>query len=418
MAFSTHTLDNGLTLVFEEIPRIRSCAVGFLANTGSRDEPARLAGVSHFLEHMCFKGTEKRDWRQLSLDVDDLGAMWNAATWSEGTAYFHWVQADRVHDSIDILSDMMRSTLPQEEFDTEKKVILEEIAMYNDRPDALIFDDLMQGAFGGHPLGQSILGTEESVSGIERDEMADYYARRYAPNNLTFIVTGRFDRDDVIRTVEATCGAWTSHPTERDQDPPAFTPGSRVVQKEGVAREHIAFAVPAPRENDSDAVTADMLAAYLGASTNSRLFWSVIQKGLADEASAEYIGFSDAGLFYVYLSVDPDNAAEVVEIVNRELADLSNGIDAAALDRAKTKASTALVCSGQHGLHRFWQVAGSISRDVPLKSLDEQLAEIDRVSTDSVAAYLERFPVTVDPSLIALGPLEKATWGQPRSSDN
>lgn len=410
MAFSTHTLDNGLQLVFEEIPRIRSAAVGFLANTGSRDEPQDLSGVSHFLEHMCFKGTAKRDWRQLSLDVDDLGAMWNAYTWWEGTAYFHWVQSERVHESIDILSDMMRSTLPNDEFDMEKKVILEEIAMYNDRPDAMIFDDLIQSAFDGHPLGQSILGTEDSVGGISRDAMAAYFDQRYAPNNLTFIITGRFDRDEIIRTVTDCCGDWEAHPTDRKQPAPKFTPRSQVQHREGVAREHIAFAVPAPPAHDAESVTADLLAAYLGASTNSRLFWSVIQKGLADEASADYYGFSDAGLFYVYLSVDPKNAAEVMEIVQGELKALGNGIDADALERAKTKAGTSLVCSGQHGLHRFSQIVGDLSTNTPLKTLDEHLADIDGVTADRIGDYLSRYPVDVEPALIALGPMEERNW--------
>jgi predicted Zn-dependent peptidase len=410
MSFSTHTLDNGLQLVFEEIPRIRSAAAGFLANTGSRDEPEKLAGVSHFLEHMCFKGTAKRDWHQLSVDVDDLGAMWNAYTWWEGTAYFHWVQSERIAESVEILSDMMRSTLPNEEFDMEKKVILEEIAMYNDRPDSMIFDELIQSAFNGHPLGQSILGTQESVGGIARDEMAEYFDRRYAPNNLTFIITGRFDRDEIIQTVSECCGAWESRPTTREQAIPTFKPNSKVQQKEGVAREHIAFAVPAPAANHEDSVSADLLAAYLGASTNSRLFWSVIQKGLADEASSDYYGFSDSGLFYLYLSVDPSNAEQVVNIVREELADLSNGIDSDALGRTKTKAATSMVSSGQHGLHRFSQIVGDLSTDTPLKSLDEQLVEIDQVSADSILSYLEKYPVTAEPSLIALGPMAEATW--------
>ena len=410
MSFSTHTLDNGLQLVFEDIPRIRSAAAGFLANTGSRDEPRNLAGVSHFLEHMFFKGTAKRDWRQLSLDVDALGAMVNAYTWWEGTAYFHWVQSERVAESIEILSDMMRSALPTAEFDMEKQVILEEIAMYNDRPDSMIFDDLIQSAFEGHPLGQSILGTQESVGGISRDAMAEYFDRRYAPNNLTFIITGRFDREEIIRTVTDCCGAWESKPTSREQDTPEFKPSSQIRQKEGVTREHIAFAVPAPSANHTDSVTADLLAAYLGASTNSLLFWSIIQKGLADEASADYYGFSDSGLFYIYLSVDPANAGQVMDIARNELADLSKGIDTDALERAKTKAATSMVCSGQHGLHRFSQIVGDLSTGTPLKSLDEQLAEIDRVSAESIGAYLEKYPVTTDPALMALGPLSESAW--------
>ena len=405
--FSTHTLDNGLTLIFESIPRIHSAALGFFVNTGSRDEPAELAGASHFLEHMCFKGTPKRDWRQLSLDVDSLGAMWNAYTWWEGTAYFHWVQSDRAVDSVEILSDMMRSTLPPDEFDMEKKVILEEIAMYRDRPDALIIDELIQDAFAGHPLGQSVLGTEETVGGITREQMADYFGRRYAPDNMTFIITGRFDRDEIIRAVEAHCGGWEPREADRAQAVPAFHSSTRVVRRDGVAREHLAIALSAPPAAGGWAATADLLASYLGASTNSRLFWAVIQKGLADEASAGYYGFSDAGLFHLYASVDPGNVQQVLDIVRRELADLKAGVDADALARARTKRATGLVCNGENGLHRFSQIVEDLSTDTPLKTLEEKIAEVDAVTPERIAEYLEAYPLDGEPAEVVLGPMEK-----------
>ena len=403
--FSTHTLDNGLQLVFESIPRINSAALGFYVHTGSRDEPAELAGVSHFLEHMCFKGTASRDWRRLSLDVDDLGAMWNAYTWWEGTAYFHWVQSERAGNSIEILADMMRSTLPEDQFELEKKVILEEIAMYRDRPDALIIDELIQEAFAGHPLGQSVLGTEDSVGSVSREQMADYFDRRYAPDNMTLVITGRFDRDAMIRAAETHCGSWAPRKAIREQAPPAFHPSTRVLERPNVIREHIAMAFPAPRDSDDWGTTADLLAHYLGAATNSRLFWSIVQKGLADEASADFYGFSDTGLFYVYVSVDPQNASQTLEIVRREIDGLKTGVDGEALARSRTKQATALVVGGEHGLRRFSQIVGSLSTHTPLKTLDEELAEIDAVTPKRVAEYLERYPLDRDPALVALGPL-------------
>ncbi len=403
--FSTHMLDNGLQLVFESIPRINSAALGFYVHTGSRDEPAELAGVSHFLEHMCFKGTANRDWRQLSLDVDDLGAMWNAYTWWEGTAYFHWVQSERAVDSAEILADMMRSTLPEDQFDMEKKVILEEIAMYRDRPDALIIDELIQEAFAGHPLGQSVLGTEDTVGSISRGQMADYFQKRYAPDNMTFVITGRFDRDEMIRAAETHCGGWQSHEAVREQMEPGFRPAKRVLERPNVIREHIALAYPAPPDSDEWATTSDLLAHYLGAASNSRLFWSVIQKGLADEASADFCGFSDTGLFYIYVSVDPKNVSRVLEIVRQEVDELKRGVDGEALARSKTKQATALVTGGEHGLRRFSQIVGSLSTGTPLKTLEEELAEIDAVTPERIAEYLERFPLDGEPAVVALGPL-------------
>jgi predicted Zn-dependent peptidase len=404
--FFEHQLPNGLKLIFEAIPRIHSAAIGFLCNTGSRDEAPDQAGISHFLEHMCFKGTAKRDWRQISLDVDDLGALWNAYTWWEGTAYFHWVQSERAADSIEILSDMMRSSLPPQEFEMEKKVILEEIAMYRDRPDALIIDEVIQSAFSGHPLGQSVLGTEETVDGIQRSQMTDYLESRYAANNLTFVITGNYDQDAVIRAVEKACGSWESAEGGRSQTTPEFHPARKVEKREGVLREHIALAVPAPPAASEWSIVADLTADYLGASSNSRLFWSVVQQGLADEASADFYGFSDTGLFYIYLSVDPGNARQVMDIVNDELRGLKDGIDPEALARARTKMATSLVCSGENGLHRFSQIVGDLSTGTPLKTIDEQIAEIESVTPARIAEYLDLFPVDADPTLVALGPME------------
>jgi predicted Zn-dependent peptidase len=404
--FSTHTLDNGLTLVFESIPRIHSAALGFFVNTGSRDEPARLAGVSHFLEHMCFKGTAKRDWHQLSLDVDDLGAMWNAYTWWEGTAYYHWVQREKAGESIEILSDMMRSTIPQDAFDMEKKVILEEIAMYRDQPDALIIDELIQEAYAGHPLGQSVLGTEETVGGISRDGMVSYFGERYAPNNLTFVITGNFDKEEIIREVDRNCGGWEPRIVEREQPSPTFHPSRKVVKRDGVAREHIAMAFAAPPDADDWSATADLLAYYLGAASNSRFFWSIIQKGLADEASSDYYGFSDTGLFYIYASVDPENVSGVMDIIRAELDVLKEGVDADALERARTKIATSLVTSGENGLRRFSQIVDRLSTNTPLRTLEEELAEIDAVTPERISGYLEAFPVNGESALVALGPME------------
>lgn len=406
-AFSKHTLDNGLRLFFEPIPRIHSAAVGFLADTGSRDERPEEAGISHFLEHMCFKGTANRDWRQLSLDIDDIGAIWNAGTWWEGTSYFHWVQHDRADRSIEILSDMMRSTLPPDEFDTEKNVILEEIAMYRDRPDALIFDEIMQQAFPNHPLGQSVIGTEASVSGISRDAMADYHERRYVPENMMFIITGRFDRDAVIESVERACGRWKPGGAGRKQQQPSFERGLRVVERGEVTREHIALAFPAPPASDDHAITAGLLATYLGASTSSRLYWSLVHAGLADEAVAEYIGFSDAGLFYVYLSVDPQNVDRALDALRHECRALAENFDAEAFKRVRTKSATSLVCQAEHGLHRFNLLVNDLSTKAPLKSIDQHLAEIQTVDKARIEDYLSHYALHGDPALVAMGPLSE-----------
>ena len=406
MKFHQHTLDNGLNIVGESNPGVHSVALGFFVRTGARDEASEVNGVSHFLEHMAFKGTERFTADDVNRIFDEVGAEYNASTSEEVTLFYGAILPEYLPQTFELLSSILYPTLRQDDFDMEKKVILEEIAMYRDRPDALIIDEVIQSAFSGHPLGQSVLGTEETVDGIQRSQMTDYLESRYAANNLTFVITGNYDQDAVIRAVEKACGSWESAEGGRSQTTPEFHPARKVEKREGVLREHIALAVPAPPAASEWSIVADLTADYLGASSNSRLFWSVVQQGLADEASADFYGFSDTGLFYIYLSVDPGNARQVMDIVNDELRGLKDGIDPEALARARTKMATSLVCSGENGLHRFSQIVGDLSTGTPLKTIDEQIAEIESVTPARIAEYLDLFPVDADPTLVALGPME------------
>ena len=191
-------LDNGLRVVIEPMRDVSSAAAGFMARAGSRDEPAEWAGVSHFLEHMCFKGTRKRRWQQITIDFDNMGAYYNAFTSREHTFYFGWVRRADIDRQIELLSDMVRPTLPQAEFDMEKKVVLEEIAMSDDDLDRHMYDTLHEKVFAGHSLRWPVLGYKETVAALTRQNMADYHAQYYSPANVVLIVAGN---------VDAGCGA-------------------------------------------------------------------------------------------------------------------------------------------------------------------------------------------------------------------
>ncbi len=405
-AFSTHELDNGLRLVFETIPRIHSAALGFFVRTGSRDESDDIVGVSHFLEHMMFKGTPNRTWRQLTLDVDQIGAIWNAYTWWEGTAFFHWVQREKIPESIEITADMMRSTIPPDEFTMEKKVILEEIALYRDHPERLIIDELLGLAYQGHPLGQSVLGTPESIGPLPHERMVDYFRRRYSPANMTFLITGNFDRDEVIAEVKRYCGHWEPFETGREQPHPVFTPGMQTEARKEVAREHLAIAIPAPAYGDEWAPTAEVVGRLLGDSRNSRLFWSVRQAGLADSVAASYAGFSDTGLLFIHASTPPERAQEALDRIREELRRLHDGVNAEEVARARAKEATGLVASGENSLSRFSQLVENLSCDRPLRLLEEELAELDAVTPKRIADYLSAYPTDGEPALVAIGPLD------------
>ena len=194
--FDRAVLDNGLTVIGELNPYASTVAAGYFVRTGARDETADVAGVSHFLEHMLFKGTDRRSAADINRSFDELGAQYNAFTSEERTVYYGALLPDHLPRLLDLLSDMMRPALRADDFDLEKNVILEEIAMYEDRPHFRVFEVAGREFWNGHPLGNSVLGGEASIRALARDQMLAYFERRYAPSNLTLVIAGAYDWSD------------------------------------------------------------------------------------------------------------------------------------------------------------------------------------------------------------------------------
>src|SRR3984885_5613740 len=208
LAFKHHQLANGLDIIAEINPDSHSFAAGFFVKTGSRDESPQLSGVSHFLERMMFKGSTKYTWEDVNRIFDEIGARYNAFTTQELTAYYANVIPQFTERAIEHLSHLLRPAIRNEDFTTEKKVILEEIAMYLDDPGHRLYEKLMEAHFGKHPLAMSVLGSAESIQKLKRDEMAKYFAQRYGPGNMVLSVTGKMDFDEVVKLAEKYCGKW------------------------------------------------------------------------------------------------------------------------------------------------------------------------------------------------------------------
>src|SRR5437764_1510251 len=198
MPFHHHVLPNGLTIIGETSPSARSAAVGFFVRTGSRDETPEVSGVSHFLEHMVFKGTPRRTALDVNRDFDKIGADYNAFTSEENTVFYAAVLPEYLPQAVDIIADILRPSLRQDDFDMEKKVIIEEIGMYEDQPNWCVYDHAKKAFFGSHPLGNSVLGSVESITNLTRDQMAGYFDHRYIAPNITLAVAGKFDWDEVV----------------------------------------------------------------------------------------------------------------------------------------------------------------------------------------------------------------------------
>src|SRR5438067_3438678 len=222
LTFHHKQLDNGLDVVAERNPDAHSIAVGLFVKTGSRDEQANLNGVSHFLEHMMFKGSEKYTWEDVNRIFDEIGARYNAFTSQEMTAYYANVLPEFTERAVEHLSHLLRPAIRNGDFDTEKKVIREEIAMYLDDPGHRLYEKLMEVHFANHPLSLSVLGSGESITQLERDQMAEYFQHRYGPGNMVMAITGRFDMNQIVELAEKYMGTWPHVNAPRNQPQPMY----------------------------------------------------------------------------------------------------------------------------------------------------------------------------------------------------
>jgi len=397
-------LDNGLRVVIEPMPDVSSAAAGFLARAGSRDEPAEWAGISHFLEHMCFKGTRRRHWRQITIDFDNMGAHYNAFTAKERTFYFGWVRRADIARQIELIADMMRPSLPPDELEMERKVILEEIAMSADDLDHLATDLLHEKVFAGHPLSWPILGYRETIERLSREDMAEYLGRFYSPSNMALVVAGNVEPKEVFAAAESATQDWEDRSDRPPRRPPqTLYTGTTVQVIERFNQQCICIAPPAapggPDEERLGAITS-----ILGGE-NSRFYWNIVRKGIAPRAGAWPCDYTDCGLLVLYGFCEPANAERLTEAMQSEAARLqSDGIRPDELQRVKNRRRTALALEGEAAYNRLIQMMFDIEYHDRPRTLDERLAGIEAVTVDSLHEYLQRWPLTKEGYFVSVGP--------------
>lgn len=402
--YTIHTLDNGLQIVIEQMPDVRSAAAGFLSRTGARDEVAENAGVSHFLEHMMFKGTAKRGWREITIDFDNLGSTYNAFTSEDRTFYYGWVRAADIDKQLELLADMMRSQLPPAEFDTEKNVILEEIAMAKDSLEHLAYDFLQEKVFAGHPLAWPILGYDKTVSEMSRDTMWAYFQDHYAPNNMMLVVAGNVDPKAIIGQAEALCGDWQPSPYQRDRKPPTIQRGSDILTLDRFNQQVIALTFPSIGANHELRESADAASSILGGE-NSRFFWNIQQTGISPRAAAYHVEYEDCGLFILLGGCQPENAEKLHDAMRSEAQRIcAEKVQPHEVERVKNKRRTSLAAEGEAPYSRLTQIMDDMDYLGRARTVDETLADVDAVTADSIQAYFDAFPITNGSHLTSVGP--------------
>ena len=364
MQFKQITLDNGLEIIAEVNPNAFSMSLGYFVKTGSRDESIELAGVSHFLEHMVFKGTPRRSSVDVNRQLDDLGSQSNAYTSEEQTVYYISVLPDNQFPALDLLTDIMRPSLHDEDFQTEKQVILEEIAMYDDQPPYGAMERAMEEFFGQHPLSTRVLGTKESVSALTPQAMRDYHQARYASNNLCLVASGALDFDALVRQTDKMTTHWQPANVGRKLGQPR--PQEKQIQMvhPPANQQYTLEFSPGPGCMDQARYVSRILATILGDDSGSRLFWELVDKGLADAAVCYTYEFQDCGVFGLYLSGDPQQQQDNWDLMQSILGDASaKPITERELELAKNKVCSGILLAAERPSNRLFSVGGAwISR--------------------------------------------------------
>jgi len=407
MEFRHAQLDNGLTIVAEVRRSAASMAAGFFVRTGSRDETPEIAGVSHFLEHMTFKGTPRRSALDVNRQFDEFGANYNAFTSEENTVYYGAVLPEFQQRLLELLCDILRPALRQEDFDVEKNVILEEIARYEDMPRYRVYELLMAECFHGHPLANRVLGTAESVAALRADDMREYFRRRYSPGNVTLVGVGNVDFDALTAAAAESCRHWEPCDAGRDTAPVQPAARRKVHTDPSVTRQQAALASRAPSSQDDRRYAAMLASAVIGDVTGSRLFYALVDPAIADEASMVYDALDGSGVFLTFISADPERAGEAVEIARGELARFQQeGPTESEMLAAKNKIASGATLKGEVPMGRLTAVGYDWvyrSEYVPLADQIETLYRITRRDVLDVVTACDLTSAT----LVALGPLEE-----------
>ena len=408
-------LPGGLRVVTESVPGVRSVSFGIWVGVGSRDEAPSLAGATHYLEHLLFKGTKRRSALEIAATMDAVGGEMNAFTAKEYTCYYSRVLDADLPLAVDVVSDMVTSSLVRSaDVESERNVVLEEIAMHDDDPTDVVHDLFAQALFGDSPLGRPILGTVDSIQALSRRAVAGWYHRRYRPENMVVAASGNLDHAAVVRLVDdAFAAAGMTEDTGARPTPPrdgvSPLPGSGgvAVVRRTTEQANLVLGVPGVRRTDERRFALGVLNNALGGGMSSRLFQEVREKrGLAYSVYSYNAQYADTGLFGVYVGCLPKKIDQVLGICRDELVKVvEHGISDDEMTRGKGQMRASLVLGLEDTGSRMSRVGKGELAYGELLSVDEILAHIDAVTLDDIRAIAADL-LGAAPTLAVIGPFE------------
>ena len=408
MFYQKTILDNGVTVISERMDAVRSVSLGIWFKVGSRDEHDAQQGISHFMEHMMFKGTEKRDAFTISQDFESIGAEQNAFTSKEYTCYFSRFVDDKLPRIVEILGDMITSSLlDQTAIDSEREVVIEEIARSEDTPDDYIYELFTQALFPTHSLGRPIIGTREVVGSFVHDDCVAYHRAHYHADNCIVTASGSIDHAELVALCEKHLSKLSrGKRNTREIVEPQVRDAFAIMKKE-TEQAHIIYGMPGISLGDDDRFAGALLDTALGGGMSSRLFQEVREKrGLAYAVYASTIPYIGAGQFVIYAGTRPSNIQEVVSIFKSEVGlMLEAGLTTEELERVREYVIGHIVLSTESTSQRMLRLGKNSISDIELLSLDETIERYRQVELEDVMRVAQRV-LALDPTIAVISPLE------------
>src|SRR6266498_4508976 len=401
-------LDSGERVITERVPSVRSVALGYWIGAGSRDEKDERAGVSHFIEHLLFKGSSRYTAQQIAETFDGLGGELNAATSREHTFVYARVTDAHLETAVDVMTDMVFAPTFAE-LDAEREVVLEEIAMYEDTPQELVHDLFSEAVFGDQPLGRPVIGTREVIANVSRRALAAYHRSMYVGGNVVVAAAGNLQHNEVVRLVERA--------QQRPEDTPPKgvrvrrplvtppPPGLRFQQKD-TEQYHVCVGAPGISRSDRRRFAASLLDSILGGSASSRLFQEIREKrGMAYAVYSFASQYTDTGLVGVYIGTREDNLAACLEITSEQIAEIAAGnVRAGELERAKESLKGRIMLSMESTSNRMSRLGKSLVSESELLSFERIIAEIEAVEPDAVSELAALLLAPEKLSISGIGP--------------
>ena len=407
-------LDSGERVISERLAHVRSVAIGFWIGAGSRDEKADRAGVSHFIEHLLFKGTASYSAQQIAEIFDTLGGELNAATAREYTVVYSRILDAHLETALDVMADMiLQPRFDADEMSSEREVVLEEIAMYEDQPQELVHDLIQEATFGSHPLGRPVIGTADVISSLGRRAITSYHRSMYFPGNVVVAAAGNVQHETLLRLLnraqmKALHAPQPKGPRVRRPLVKAPAPGLRF-QRKDTEQYHVCLAAPGISRSDRRRFAASLLDGILGGSASSRLFQEIREKrGMAYAVYSFASQYTDTGQMGIYIGTREENLRECLEITREQISDIAAGnLRPDELERAKENMKGRILLSMESTSNRMSRLGKSLISDTELLSIERIIAEIEAVEADELADLASVLLAPEKLSAAAIGPSEK-----------